>query len=269
MLYVCHATFESTRNLDVDHGVGRSVLGHILYRNKTEHNRLRLTSNIASNSIQESVFGLNLVRYNGYCTRSYALTLVILVVRSDSSKFLLHSLPHFFMSSPVHVSTCLSPSRPPLLTSLSPLSPVSFHGHSGCSRETEREEARAAREKEKEREVLREHYLGKKKVKKKIVKPSEKFSKIFQFDWDASEDTSRDANPLYNQRAQVRLSGGGFQQGWGVSIGVGGFNRGEYRFCLLFYLSSSDANATLNSILCYDAYLAGEIGPGCVFHVWC
>lgn len=52
-------------------------------------------------------------------------------------------------------------------------------------------------------ESLRDHYLGKKKVKKKIVKPSEKFSKIFQFDWDASEDTSRDANPLYNQRAQV------------------------------------------------------------------
>lgn len=76
------------------------------------------------------------------------------------------------------------------------------------ARETEREEARAQREKEKERELLREQYLGKKKVKKKIVKPSEKFSKIFQFDWDASEDTSRDANPLYNQRAQLNASFG-------------------------------------------------------------
>ncbi|CAM9400317.1 unnamed protein product [Pylaiella littoralis] len=76
------------------------------------------------------------------------------------------------------------------------------------ARETEREEARAQREKEKERELLREQYLGKKKVKKKIVKPSEKFSKIFQFDWDASEDTSRDANPLYSQRAQLNASFG-------------------------------------------------------------
>lgn len=76
------------------------------------------------------------------------------------------------------------------------------------ARETEREEARAQREKEKERELLRDQYLGKKKVKKKIVKPSEKFSKIFQFDWDASEDTSRDANPLYNQRAQLNASFG-------------------------------------------------------------
>ncbi|CAM9318730.1 unnamed protein product [Scytosiphon promiscuus] len=76
------------------------------------------------------------------------------------------------------------------------------------ARETEREEARAQREKEKERELLREQYLGKKKAKKKIVKPSEKFSKIFQFDWDASEDTSRDANPLYNQRAQLNASFG-------------------------------------------------------------
>ncbi|CAN0421526.1 unnamed protein product, partial [Discosporangium mesarthrocarpum] len=52
-------------------------------------------------------------------------------------------------------------------------------------------------------QVLRQQYLGVKKQKKKIVKPSEKFSKIFQFDWDASEDTSRDANPLYSQRAQA------------------------------------------------------------------
>lgn len=87
-------------------------------------------------------------------------------------------------------------------------------------RELEREEARAAREKEKEMESLRDHYLGKKKVKKKIVKPSEKFSKIFQFDWDASEDTSRDANPLYSQRAQVGLgvSGSGGEEGGACAL---------------------------------------------------
>lgn len=73
-------------------------------------------------------------------------------------------------------------------------------------REEDRQQARAAREKEKELEVLRNQYLGVKKQKKKIIKPSEKFSKIFQFDWDASEDTSRDTNPLYSQRAQVRVT---------------------------------------------------------------
>ena len=44
-----------------------------------------------------------------------------------------------------------------------------------------------------------ENYLGK-KGKKKQPKPSEEFARVFQFDWDANDDTSQDLNPLYAQR---------------------------------------------------------------------
>ncbi len=37
-------------------------------------------------------------------------------------------------------------------------------------------------------------YLGAKKLKKRVVKPSEKFR--FSFDWENTEDTSRDMNPM-------------------------------------------------------------------------
>ena len=40
-------------------------------------------------------------------------------------------------------------------------------------------------------------YLGLNREKKKVLKPSEKFKNIFNFEWDSSEDTSYDANPLY------------------------------------------------------------------------
>lgn len=43
-------------------------------------------------------------------------------------------------------------------------------------------------------------YLGLNKEKKKILKPSEKFKNIFNFEWDATEDTSIDFNPLYMNR---------------------------------------------------------------------
>ena len=39
--------------------------------------------------------------------------------------------------------------------------------------------------------------MGLNKEKKKVLKPSEKFKNIFNFEWDESEDTSYDANPLY------------------------------------------------------------------------
>ncbi len=41
------------------------------------------------------------------------------------------------------------------------------------------------------------NYLGLSKLKRKLLKPSEKFKNIFNFEWDASEDTSVDTNPLY------------------------------------------------------------------------
>ncbi|CAM9650215.1 unnamed protein product [Chrysoparadoxa australica] len=66
-----------------------------------------------------------------------------------------------------------------------------------------REEAKSAREQEKAREMIRNQYLGGKKEKKKVIKASEKFTKIFQFDWDTTEDTSQDLNPLYKNKAQL------------------------------------------------------------------
>lgn len=62
--------------------------------------------------------------------------------------------------------------------------------------------------------ALKDQYLGKKPSKKKVVKASEKFSKIFRFDWEASEDTSTDLNPLYSKRMDVNLLfGRGYRAG--------------------------------------------------------
>jgi len=70
-------------------------------------------------------------------------------------------------------------------------------------RGSEREEQKYHREKEKEMAAIRAQYLGTKKEKKKPVKPSEKFK--FSFDWELSDDTSRDLNPLYNNPHEAML----------------------------------------------------------------
>lgn len=59
------------------------------------------------------------------------------------------------------------------------------------------------RERERELELIKQQYLGQDKLKKRIVRPSEKFK--FNFDWDAKEDTSRDLNPLYNNLHEAAL----------------------------------------------------------------
>lgn len=60
--------------------------------------------------------------------------------------------------------------------------------------------------KEREIEIIKQQYLGLNKRKKKIQKPSEKFRNIFNFEWDHSEDTSRnDNNPLYRNRLEPQL----------------------------------------------------------------
>lgn len=59
------------------------------------------------------------------------------------------------------------------------------------------------REREKEKELIKQQYLGADKVRKKILKPSEKFR--FNFDWEANDDTSRDLNPLYNNTHEAAL----------------------------------------------------------------
>uniref|UniRef100_A0A5B7A0F7 DEAD-box ATP-dependent RNA helicase 21 n=1 Tax=Davidia involucrata TaxID=16924 RepID=A0A5B7A0F7_DAVIN len=88
------------------------------------------------------------------------------------------------------------------------------------NREREREEEQKARrlekvaerEHEKELESIKEQYLGSKKPKKRVIKPSEKFR--FSFDWENTEDTSRDMNSLYQNPHEARLLfGRGFRAG--------------------------------------------------------
>ncbi|BFI25497.1 ATP-dependent RNA helicase DDX23/PRP28 [Marchantia polymorpha subsp. ruderalis] len=76
----------------------------------------------------------------------------------------------------------------------------------------ERVEKQMTREREKELEAIKEQYLGAKKLKKRVVKPSEKFR--FSFDWENTEDTSRDMNPIYQNPHEAQLLfGRGFRAG--------------------------------------------------------
>ena len=80
------------------------------------------------------------------------------------------------------------------------------------SREKARLEKQAEREREKELDAIKEQYLGSKKPKKRVIKPSEKFR--FSFDWENTEDTSRDMNSLYQNPHEARLLfGRGFRAG--------------------------------------------------------
>ncbi|KAF6137281.1 hypothetical protein GIB67_036318, partial [Kingdonia uniflora] len=79
-------------------------------------------------------------------------------------------------------------------------------------REREREEKLSKRERGKELEAIKDQYLGAKKPKKRVIKPSEKFR--FSFDWENTEDTSRDMNVLYQNPHEARLLfGRGFRAG--------------------------------------------------------
>jgi len=80
--------------------------------------------------------------------------------------------------------------------------------------ETERRERQA----EKELELIKRHYLGMKDAKKKMQKPSEKFRNIFNFEWNADDDTMRgDNNPLYTKRLEPQLL---FGRGYRAGIDV-------------------------------------------------
>ena len=52
-------------------------------------------------------------------------------------------------------------------------------------------------------DMIKKQYLGGEKLKKKMLKPSEKFK--FNFDWEAGDDTSKDLNPLYNNTHEAQL----------------------------------------------------------------
>ncbi|KAI4340610.1 hypothetical protein MLD38_025428 [Melastoma candidum] len=80
------------------------------------------------------------------------------------------------------------------------------------AREKARLDKLAEREREKELEAIKEQYLGSKKPKKRVIKPSEKFR--FSFDWENTEDTSRDMNSLYQNPHEAQLLyGRGFRAG--------------------------------------------------------
>ncbi|KXZ50152.1 hypothetical protein GPECTOR_17g788 [Gonium pectorale] len=58
-------------------------------------------------------------------------------------------------------------------------------------------------ERQRELELIKQQYLGMEKLKKRVLRPSEKFK--FNFDWDSKDDTSRDLNPLYNNLHEAAL----------------------------------------------------------------
>jgi len=77
---------------------------------------------------------------------------------------------------------------------------------------------RRERQAEKELELIKRHYLGMKEAKKKMQKPSEKFRNIFNFEWNADDDTMRgDNNPLYTKRLEPQLL---FGRGYRAGIDV-------------------------------------------------
>ena len=78
-----------------------------------------------------------------------------------------------------------------------------------------REENKEEGEREQELQMIRDAYLGNKnRNKKKFVLPSEKFARIFQFEWDLGDDTSEEFNPLYANKYQLNpMLGRGYLAG--------------------------------------------------------
>lgn len=79
----------------------------------------------------------------------------------------------------------------------------------------EKEENKKSNEHDHEVKTIRDHYLGGGEKKRKIVKPSEKFARIFKFNWEADDDTMKnDVNPLYVNRTKINaLYGRGYIAG--------------------------------------------------------
>jgi ATP-dependent RNA helicase DDX23/PRP28 len=79
----------------------------------------------------------------------------------------------------------------------------------------EKEEKKESKELDHEIKAIRDHYLGTEQRKRKVVRPSDKFQKIFKFDWEEEDDTGRnDVNPLYHNRVKINsLFGRGYLGG--------------------------------------------------------
>ena len=77
---------------------------------------------------------------------------------------------------------------------------------------SQRDEMRRIQQRNEELQLIKDQYLGKKRQKKIIVPPSQKFK--FKFDWETSEDKSEDLNELYSRRAKISfLFGRGYLAG--------------------------------------------------------
>jgi ATP-dependent RNA helicase DDX23/PRP28 len=55
---------------------------------------------------------------------------------------------------------------------------------------------------EKEKDAIRDRYLGQLRKKKRIRRLNER---KFVFDWEVTDDTSHDYNPLYNNRHHIQV----------------------------------------------------------------
>lgn len=69
-----------------------------------------------------------------------------------------------------------------------------------------REKVREVKDKVKELDAIRERYLGIVKKKRRVRRLNDR---KFVFDWDASEDTAVDYNPIYKDKHTVQLFGRG------------------------------------------------------------
>ncbi|KAG8182290.1 hypothetical protein JTE90_011108 [Oedothorax gibbosus] len=81
---------------------------------------------------------------------------------------------------------------------------------SGITVENDRDRVREYKDKEKELEAIRERYLGLMKKKRRVRRLNDR---KFVFDWDASEDTAIDYNPIYKERHTVQFFGRGHVAG--------------------------------------------------------
>ncbi|KAJ8016281.1 hypothetical protein DPEC_G00005570 [Dallia pectoralis] len=73
-----------------------------------------------------------------------------------------------------------------------------------------RQKIREEKDKGKELQAIKERYLGGTKKRRRTRHLNDR---KFVFEWDASEDTSTDYNPLYKEKHQVQLYGRGFIAG--------------------------------------------------------
>ncbi|XP_051947409.1 probable ATP-dependent RNA helicase DDX23 [Xyrauchen texanus] len=82
--------------------------------------------------------------------------------------------------------------------------------NNGNDEDDGRQKIREEKDKGKELQAIKERYLGGMKKRRRTRHLNDR---KFVFEWDASEDTSTDYNPLYKEKHQVQLYGRGFIAG--------------------------------------------------------